>query len=77
MRRPIPSANEKTNSRTVPNGKTNSEDQIHPLPTGPVLVLPHFSSPPNPVSESIQRESLVGKPNGIRKPNPIGGESIP
>ena len=76
LARPISSANEKTNSMIGPNGKTNFEDQIHPLPMGLVPVVPQFSGLPNPISEPIQRESSVGKPNGIRKPNPIGGESI-
>ena len=40
-------------------------------------MMPQFSSPPNLVSELVQREPLVWNPNGFHKTSPIGGEPIP
>ena len=73
---PVQSADEKTNSKKRSNGKTNLKDEVHPIPTGSVPVMPQSSGPLNFISEPIQRELLVGKPNGICKPNPIDGKQI-
>ena len=54
-----------------------AHSQVQPIPMGPILEMPQFSGPSNSVSEPVQRDSLVGKFNGIHKSNPIVREPIP
>ena len=68
LARPVQFANEQANSKKRSNRKTNSKDQVHPIPTGSVPVIPQSSSPFNPVFEIIQRELLVGNLMAIVNP---------
>ena len=77
LARPVQSANEKSNSKKKPNGKVNSNGQVHPIPMGPVPVVPQSTNPIPPVSDPIPQDLLIGKSNGNRKSNPIDVEQIP
>ena len=53
LARPVQSANEKSNSKKKPNGKVNSECQVHLIPMGLVPVVPQSTNPISPVSDPI------------------------
>ena len=74
LARPVQSANEKANSKKKPNGKVNLDGQAHPIPMGPVPVVPQFINPIPPVLDPIPQDLLIRKSNGNRKTTPIDGE---